>query len=412
MLSVTRLLNGTATSADALRYGRNSARLPSHLLHFSEDKKPVVVWNVTRRCNLHCMHCYADSHDREYPEELTTDEGVALLDDLASFGAPTILFSGGEPLIRPDLFALVEHARERGLRCVLSTNGTLIDEEAAQRIVSAGFSYVGISFDGIGRLHDKIRGKLGAFDASLKALRLLRDAGMRVGLRFTAHRKNIDHLPRIFDLLEEEDIDRCCIYHLAYAGRGDRVRQYDLAPAETRAAVEYVFDRAQSFHERGLDKEVLTVGNHADSALLWMRVCRQQPQRADEVWQMLAWNGGNQSGVAITSVDPVGAVHADQFSWGHSLGNVRERPFSAIWTDLSEPRLATLRESPRPIVGRCASCRFMPICNGNLRARAESYFGDFLAPDPACYLTDAEIGLDPEATGADEWAVPVQETVT
>ena len=412
MLSVTRLLNGTATSADALRYGRSSARLPSHLLHFSEDKKPVVVWNVTRRCNLHCMHCYADSHDREYADELTTDEGIALLDDLASFGTPTVLFSGGEPLLRPDLFALVEHARERGLRCVLSTNGTLIDEEAAQRIVSAGFSYVGISFDGIGRLHDKIRGKLGAFDASLKALRLLRDAGMRVGLRFTAHRKNVKQLPMIFDLLEEEEIDRCCIYHLAYAGRGDRVRKYDLAPAETRAAVEYVFDRAQSFHQRGLDKEVLTVGNHADSALLWMRVCRQQPERADEVWQMLAWNGGNQSGVAIASVDPAGDVHIDQFSWGHSLGNVRERPFSAIWTDLSEPRLAALRESPRPIAGRCASCRFMPICNGNLRARAESYFGDFLAPDPACYLTDAEIGFDRDAASDDRWAVPVQEAVT
>jgi len=412
MLSVTRLLNGTATSADALRYGRNSARLPSHLLHFSEDKKPVVVWNVTRRCNLHCMHCYADSHDREYPDELTTGEGVALLDDLASFGAPTILFSGGEPLIRPDLFSLVEHARERGLRCVLSTNGTLIDEETVQKIVDSGFSYVGISFDAIGKLHDKIRGKLGAYEASLKALRLLRDAGMRVGLRFTAHRKNIDHLPMIFDLLEEEEIDRCCIYHLAYAGRGDRVRQYDLAPAETRSMVNYVFDRAQSFHERGLDKEVLTVGNHADSALLWMRVRDQQPERADEVWKMLDWNGGNQSGVAVASVDPVGDVHADQFSWGHSLGNVRDRPFSAIWTDLSDSRLAALRRRPRPIVGRCGSCRFMPICNGNLRARAESYFGDFLAPDPACYLTDAEIGLDPAAIVSDEWAVPVQEMVT
>jgi radical SAM protein with 4Fe4S-binding SPASM domain len=358
------------------------------------------------------MHCYADSHDREYPDELTTDEGIALLDDLASFGAPTVLFSGGEPLMRPDLFTLVEHARERGLRCVLSTNGTLIDKEAAERIASTGFSYVGISFDGIGRLHDKIRGKLGAFEASIKALRLLRDAGMRVGLRFTAHRRNIEQLPMIFDLLEEEEIDRCCIYHLAYAGRGDRIRQYDLAPAETRSMVEYVFDRAQSFHDRGLDKEVLTVGNHADNALLWMRVGRQQAERADEVWQMLAWNGGNQSGVAVASVDPVGDVHADQFSWGHSLGNVRDRPFSAIWTDLSEPRLAALRESPRPISGRCTACRFMPICNGNLRARAESYFGDFLAPDPACYLTDAEIGFELGADSAGQWLVPVQEANT
>jgi len=415
MLSVTRLLNGTATSADALRYGRHSARLPSHVLHFSEDKKPVVVWNATRRCNLQCMDCYADSHDCEYPGELTTAEGIALLDDLAACGVPSVLFSGGEPITRPDLFELVAHAGERGLRCVLSTNGTLIDEDTARRIVAAGFSYVGISFDGIGAVHDKVRGKLGAYDAALQALRLLRDLGMRVGLRFTVHRKNVDQLPAIFNLLEEEDIDRCCIYHLAYAGRGDRIQQYDLAPQETRAVVDYVFDRAQDFDRRGLDKEVLTVDNHADNALLWMRVRDQQPERADEVWKMLAWNGGNQSGVAVSSVDPTGDVHADQFSWNHSLGNVRERPFSTIWTDLSEPRLVALRERPRPVDGRCASCRFMPICNGNLRARAESYFDDFLAPDPACYLTDAEIGVEPSASvngNSDEWRVPVQETVT
>lgn len=408
MLSVTRLLNGTATSADALRYGRRSGRLPPHLLHFSEDKKPVVVWNVTRRCNLHCMHCYSDSHDREYPDELSTGEGMALLDDLASFGVPAVLFSGGEPLMRPDLFQLVRHARERGLRCVLSTNGTLVDEDAARKIVAAGFSYAGISFDGIGPVHDKVRGKAGAYDASLRGLRLLRDLGMRVGLRFTVHRKNVDQLPSVFGLLEEEAIDRCCVYHLAYAGRGERIQRYDLSPRETRAVVDYVFDRAQDFHRRRLDKEVLTVDNHADNALLWMRIHREQPERADEVWKMLAWNGGNQSGIAVASVDPAGGVHADQFSWDYSLGSVRHRPFSAIWTDLSEPRLAALRERPRAILGRCSSCRFIPVCNGNLRARAESYFGDFLAPDPACYLTDDEIGLEPNFE-ASEWRVPVQE---
>lgn len=406
MLSVTRLLNGAATPADALRYGRLTNKVPSHLLHFSADKKPVVVWNATRRCNLFCMHCYAEAGDREYPGELITGEGIKLLDNLAEFGAPTVLFSGGEPLTRPDIFDLVAHASAAGLRCVLSTNGTLITPEAATRIADSGFSYVGISLDGIGRAHDKIRGKIGSYDSALNGLRLCRERGVRVGLRFTVHRKNLDQLPAIFDLLESEDIPRCCFYHLAYAGRGDRIRSYDLSPQETRRAVEYVFDRAQDFHRRGLDKEILTVDNHADNVLLYWRVQRDDPERAEDVYKMLQWNGGNQSGIAIACVDPMGNVHADQFSWDYTLGNVRERKFSDIWTDESEPRMAVLKDRKPHLKGRCGGCKFLEICNGNLRVRAERYHGDFLAPDPACYLTDEEIGVSPEL--AAEWPVPVQ----
>ncbi len=398
MLSVTRLLTGAATPADALRYGRLTAGLPPHLLHFSADKKPVVVWNLTRRCNLFCMHCYADSHDRDYPGELTTGEGRALLDDLAAFGVPTVLFSGGEPLTRPDIFELAAYAREKGLRCVLSTNGTLITPEAAQRILDCGFSYAGISIDGIGAVHDKVRGKKGAYEAALRGLRLCRDLGIRVGLRFTVHRRNLDQLPAVLDLLETEDIPRCCVYHLAYAGRGDRIRSYDLTPMETRAAVTYVFDRAEDFSRRGLDKEILTVDNHADNVLLYLRVLRYQPERAEEIHRMLRWNGGNQSGIAVASVGPLGNVHADQFSWMYSFGNVRDRPFSNIWTDTSHPRMAVLRNRRTYVKGRCQACKFFDMCNGNLRARAEYSTGDFLGMDPSCYLTDAEVG-QPVAAG-------------
>ena len=411
MLSVSKLLTGAATPADALRYGRLTADLPPHLLHFSADKKPVVVWNLTRRCNLFCMHCYADAHDRDYPGELTTEEGRALLDDLAAFGTPVVLFSGGEPLTRPDIFELADYARAKGLRCVLSTNGTLITPETAQRILDSGFTYAGISIDGIGTVHDKVRGKKGAYEETLRGLRLCRDAGIRVGLRFTIHRRNVDQLPAVLDLLETEDIPRCCVYHLAYSGRGDRIRSYDLTPLETRAAVNYVFDRVEDFHRRGLDKEILTVDNHADNVLLYLRVLRNQPERAEEVQRMLRWNGGNQSGIAVASVGPLGDVHADQFSWMYSFGNVRDRPFSAIWTDTSHPRLAVLRERRKYVKGRCQACKFFDMCNGNLRARAESYSGDFQAPDPACYLTDEEIGIVPgsyESQMAAKWPVPVQ----
>lgn len=412
MLSVSRLLNGTVTTGDALRYGRRTAGAPPHLLHFSADKKPVVVWNVTRRCNLHCMHCYSDSHDREYPGELTTEEGKHLLDDLAAFGVPTVIFSGGEPLIRPDVFELAAYAGHQGLRCVLSTNGTMITPHVARQIKAAGFSYAGISLDGAGPVHDKVRGKNGAYQEALAGLRLCRDQGVRVGLRFTVHRKNVDQLPAIFNLLEAEEIPRCCVYHLAYAGRGDRIRAHDLAPRETRAAIDYVFDRARDFHQRGQEKEILTVDNHTDGVYLYLRLMEAEPHRAEDVHQMLLWNGGNQSGTAIAAIDPQGNVHADQFSWHYAFGNVRQRPFSAIWTDTSEPKMALLRDRKARLKGRCRSCRYLDICNGNLRVRAERYFDDFLAPDPACYLTDEEIGLipgTPEAAEAAKWPVPVQE---
>lgn len=412
MLGVSRLLNGTVTAADPLRYGRKAGSGPAHLLHYSEDKKPVVIWNFTRRCNLSCMHCYADSHDRAYEGELTTEEGRALIDDLAGYGVPTVIFSGGEPLTRPDIFELASYARDAGLRCVLSTNGTLISSREARLIKETGFSYVGISIDGIGKRHDEIRGRPGSYDEALSGMRQCRDEGIRVGLRVTIHRKNVDQLPAIFDLLEEEDIPRCCIYHLAYAGRGDRIRRYDLEPSETRNAVEYIFGRTRDLHRRGIDKEILTVDNHTDNAFLYIALKRDEPERAEEVFQLLAWNGGNQSGVAVSSISPRGHVHADAFSWDYSFGDVRQRPFSDIWSDVEEPRMAVLRDRKAALKGRCRSCKYLDICNGNLRVRAERYFDDFLAPDPACYLTDSEIGLDPDSVEQAEsaqWAVPVQD---
>lgn len=390
MLSVSRLLNDEVGPEDALRYGRRSGAGPAHLLHYSRDKKPVVVWNVTRRCNLHCGHCYADSHDREYPGELSTEEGRLLLADLAEFGIPTVLFSGGEPLLRPDLFELAAHAKNLGMRTVLSTNGTRIDAAVAARIAAAGFSYVGISFDGIGALNDKMRGSRGAFEAALAGIRAARDAGIRTGIRFTVHGRNRSHLGAIFELAEAERVNRLCVYHLAYAGRGDRMSGHDLTPAQTRAAVEEIFERTEDLGRRGVGIEVLTVDNPVDNVFLLERVRRLDPARAEAIETMLRWNGGNQSGVAIAAVDPQGIVHPDQFSWEVAAGNVRRRRFAEIWRD-ENPVLAPYRRRPRRLRGRCRGCRFAPICNGGLPARAQSATGDPWDPDPACYLSDEEI---------------------
>jgi radical SAM protein with 4Fe4S-binding SPASM domain len=390
MLSVSRLLNGTLTEGDVLRYGRRPRGGPAHLLHFAREKRPVVVWNMTRRCNLHCLHCYASASNKPFPNELSTEEGYRLVDQLADFEVPSILFSGGEPLMREDLFELAQYARQVGLRTVLSTNGTLIDAGTAARIAAAGFSYAGISLDGLEGTHDRIRGQKGAFQASIAAIRYLREAGVRCGLRFTVHARNVDDLPAIFDLLESEDIPRCCIYHLAYSGRGGKLSEFDLTHEQTRKVLDLVFDRSVDFHRRGQDREILTVDNHADNAYLYLRLAEEDPERATEVRNLLRWNGGNQSGIAVSSIHPTGTVHADQFSWGYSFGNIRERSFGDIWTDRSDPRMAFLKDRKGELPGRCRDCRWLDVCNGNLRARAEYATGDLKGFDPACYLTDAE----------------------
>jgi len=393
MLGVTRLLCATASPGDVLRYGRHSGHLPPHLLHYSADKRPVVVWTLTRRCNLFCAHCYTDSRDRDYPDELSTEEVKAVIDDLGAFGAPVILFSGGEPLLRPDILELIAHAQGRGIRAVLSTNGTLLYPSLVRELAGLGLSYVGISIDGPEHVHDRFRGKKGAFQEALRGLRACREAGLRVGIRVTLTRYNFPYLEEIFRLVEEEDIPRACFYHLAYAGRGRHIARADLSHQETREAVERIFAWAQSCHRRGLEKDILTVDNHADNVYLYLKIRREQPERAREVYQMLRWNGGNQSGIAIACIDNQGYVHPDQFSWFYSFGNVRQRPFSTIWTDTSDPVMAALKDRRGRIGGRCSRCRYFEICNGNLRARAYSYYGDLWAPDPACYLSDEELGI-------------------
>ena len=391
MLSVSRLLSGTIETGDALRYGRDSSKGPAHLLHFTADKTPIVVWNITQRCNLHCAHCYASSMDKEYEGELTTAEGLAMLDDLAEYGVPTVLFSGGEPMLRPDLLELAHAASDRGMRTVLSTNGTKIDDEQAAGLADAGFSYVGISLDGIGKMHDNIRGKAGAFEAALSGIEACQGKGLRTGIRFTVHKKNRAELGQIFELAEEKGVNRLCIYHLAYAGRGEKIQKYFLAPEETREVVEEIFDRTMDACNRGVELEVLTVDNSVDSVLLYKRIVREQPDRADDVLQMLRWNGGNQSGIAVACADPKGNVHPDQFSWHVTAGNVRDKPLSSIWGDPDNEVLRPYRQKPRQLEGKCSGCSWIDICNGGLRVRAESATGSTKATDPSCYLTDTEV---------------------
>jgi 12,18-didecarboxysiroheme deacetylase len=391
MIGISKLYCGAVEAADVLRYNRESRRLPSHLLQFSADKRPVVVWNMTRRCNLKCIHCYSSSRNIPYRDELTTEEGKALIADLASFGSPVILFSGGEPLIRKDLPELAQFAVDRGMRAVISTNGTLLTPERIRAFRAIGLSYIGVSLDGLKETHDFFRGVPGTFERTIRGIRDSRDAGIKVGVRFTVNRHNVQDVPAIFDLLEAEDIPRCCFYHLVYSGRGSALVEEDLSHEETRRLLDLIMDRTRDLFAKGLEKEILTVDNHADGPYVYLRLLREDPVRAAEVLELLKMNEGNSSGNGIGCVSWDGAVHADQFWRGVSFGNVRERPFSAIWTDTSNELMAKLKDKKPHVKGRCATCRWLGVCGGNFRARAESVAGDIWAPDPACYLTDREI---------------------
>ncbi|MGE4557620.1 MAG: 12,18-didecarboxysiroheme deacetylase [Desulfovibrionaceae bacterium] len=393
MIGISKLYCGAVEASDALRYGREAGKLPSHLLQFSKDKKPVVVWNMTRRCNLKCVHCYAQAVAPDGSDEISTSQAKEIIDDLAAFGAPVMLFSGGEPLVRKDLIELASYAVGKGMRAVISTNGTLITREKARELKSVGLSYVGVSLDGGEAVHDAFRKVPGAFRKALQGLENCQREGLKVGLRFTINKRNAVEIPTLFDILEEREIPRICFYHLVYSGRGSELIKEDLDHAETRKVVDLIMDRTRALFDKGKEKEVLTVDNHADGPYLYLRLLREDPARAEEVMKLLNFNEGNNSGRGIGCISWDGAVHPDQFWREHVFGNVLERPFSEIWPDPNIELLAKLKDKKQYVGGRCAKCRYLPICGGNFRARAEAYYGDPWAQDPACYLTDEEIGL-------------------
>lgn len=400
MINISKLYCDQITPGDWLRYGRKgSGERPGEAVPAkAAERKPIVVWNITRQCNLLCVHCYNDSGAGKPCNEIPTAEAKAVIDDLAGFGVPSILFSGGEPLMRPDLFDLIAHAVGRGLRAVISTNGTLITADKAREVKRLGVSYVGISLDGIGPINDKFRGVSGAFDRAVRGIRSCQDAGVRVGLRLTLTRRNVQDVDGLFGFFEAEGIERACFYHLVPSGRGRSIANEDLTHAETRNAMDRILAATRRFKEMGRQTDILTVDNHVDGVYLYLKLLAEGSPRAADVWKLLTWNGGGlySSGVGIGCIDYEGRVHPDQFWWHYDLGSVRERPFSQIWTDPDEPLLKGLRDRRSHIKGRCRSCRFFDACGGSLRVRADCHFGDPWAPDPACYLSDGEISLPAE----------------
>ncbi len=380
MINISKLYCGAETPGDKLRYGRKQS-----------EQKPIVVWNSTRKCNLKCVHCYSDSENRDYLGELTTAEARAMIEDIAAYQAPVLLFSGGEPFLRGDMFELANLAKSRGMRTVISTNGTMITPRLAEKVKAHGFSYVGISLDGLAETNDKFRGFQGCFDQAIEGIRNCRAVDQKVGLRFTITKHNFKDVPGILDLVEREGIPRICFYHLVYSGRGSAMDQDDISHADMKELLDYIIDRTKKIFDAGKFVDVLTVDNHTDAVYLYKRMLREGSERAAEVKELLEGNGGNRTGIAIANIDNEGNVHPDQFWSQHTFGNVKQRPLSEIWEDTTDPLMKGLKDRQSLLKGKCAKCKYIAMCNGNFRARAEAVHGDLWAEDPACYLSEEEV---------------------
>lgn len=387
MINISKLYCGEVTISDKLRYGEGDKNLQS-----AKFRKPVVVWNITRTCNLKCIHCYSSSENKKYTGELTTQEAKNVIDDLSKFKVPSVLFSGGEPLVRPDLFELANYAKGKSLSLTLSTNGTLITKEIAQKIKDTGFNYVGISLDGIGAVNDYFRGVEGAFERTYNAFKNCKEVGQKVGLRLTLTRHNFMEIEKIFDFVEKVKIERVCFYHLAYSGRGRGLKNDNLTPQETKEVIDFIAKKAAGFYKRGIKKEILTVGCSVDGVYIYLKLLEEgRLNMAENALKLLQWNGGAlySTGVGIGCIDFYGNVHPDQFWQDIILGNVKEQPFSKIWTESTEANnlLSMLREKKKHLKGRCQTCKWLDICGGGLRSRAHYLYGDAWQTDPACYIT-------------------------
>ena len=332
MIGVSKLYCGTVEPSDALRYERKAQQLPSHLLQFSEDKKPIVVWNCTRRAvtcavsiaipNPNASSMKGNSAPRRACASSIAWPNSARPSSFSAAASPPCgrIYSNSSPT----------PARQA---CAPSSAPTApsLTRPSLKKLKALDLSYVGVSLDGMPEIHDRFRGVEGAYDRAIRGIRNSRAAGLKVGLRFTINRRNVDEIASIFDLLEAEEIPRVCFYHLVYAGRGSALIDEALSLERTREAVDLIINRTADLHRRGLAKEVLTVDNHCDGPYIYLRLLKEDPARAEEVLQLLQWNEGNSSGRGIACVSWDGAVHPDQF-WRHlTLGNVRERDFGAIW---------------------------------------------------------------------------------
>jgi len=379
MINISKLYCGLAAQSDDLRYGA------------ADSFGPVVVFNCTSRCNLRCLHCYSSSDPNRFGNELTTSQAKQLLSQLVEVDCPVVLFSGGEPLLRNDLFELLGEAKRLGLRTVLSTNGTLINADVADRLDGVGVSYVGISIDGEEKFHDKFRQTQGAFKAAVAGIENCKKARLKTGLRFTMTKANANQIPFTFELAASTDVKRICFYHLIRAGRAKELNNQALTAEQTRWAIDTIIEKTDDFAQKGLIDEVLTVDNHCDGPYLLVKMFREGNPSFEKARRFLLTAGGNKIAEKIGCVSWDGSVHPDQFWRNYSLGSIKEKSFKQIWEDSSELVLNKLRNKSEFADDRCLACKWFDLCKGNFRFLGAESDAKYWFNEPACYLTDEEI---------------------
>jgi radical SAM protein with 4Fe4S-binding SPASM domain len=384
-------MHGRGTVSGMMRHRHKpQTDVPSTYLAFSGMVRPVVFWNLTDRCNLSCTHCY----NKSGPEcttkgELTTTEALGVIDDLADMGVPLILFTGGEPLMRADIWDLAHHAKSRGLKMALSTNGTLITPEIARRIKDSGIEYAGISLDGaIAETHDRFRNSPGAFENTIKAFTACKEAGLRCGVRVTLTRENCGELEALVDLALSLGASRFCLYWLVPTGRGsDSYSRLQLDREEVIEALSLLYHKAKETDPA--DMEFLTVDAPQDCIHLLMSMEKEGSEDLTDARELLeSLKGGCSAGTRVANIDAHGNVFPCQFARSPEflVGNLRDRPFSMLWENRENPALSRFRQKPVRFKGRCAECSWRDLCGGGCRVRAHATDGDFFAEDPFCFL--------------------------
>ena len=366
-------------------------RLSNLISSVVEDKKErvldgsIAIWNFTNRCNLSCLHCYSKA-DLSEVDTLTTETVMETLPKLKENGVKFIIFSGGEPLTRRDLFDIAARCRELGIITYLSTNGLYVNPGNVQKIVDT-FNYIGISIDGNEEQHDYFRGLKGSFKKSLEAVKLVRSTGAKVGIRFTVTQETYDSLPFVFELIEKHDIPKIYISHLVYSGRGLDNLKMDISKQQRRDAVNFILDKAFEYYDSGKDIDIVTGNMEQDAILFLERFGEKYPDLKEKMHQRLRSWGGNSAGRKLLNIDSEGNVKPDPF-FPFKIGNILEEDFTDIWG--GGELLEQLRKHPRDVSGICAECAHIDICNGGSRSRAYAITGDLWSEDPSCYLTEDE----------------------
>ena len=348
----------------------------------------IAIWNLTNRCNLHCLHCYSKA-SLDSDDLLNTQKIFSILDDFADNKIKFVIFSGGEPLVRKDIFEIAKYAKQKGIVTYLSSNGLYINKSNAKDIVE-NFNYIGVSIDGDEESHDYFRGLKGSFKKSIEGMKYIQEAGGKVGIRFTMTKTNIQSLPFIFALSKKEGFAKIYLSHLVYSGRGAENVEIDLSQQQRKDAVDFIIQKAFEYYKNGDDIEIVTGNMECDAISLLNYFEKNYPQYGDKLLRKLKSWGGNSAGNKLFNLDSFGNVKPDPF-FPKVLGNIFQNPFGEIWNNTQNELLNALKKSPRILEGKCSNCKYLEICNGGSRSRAFAVSGNLWAEDPSCYLSNEEI---------------------